>query len=360
MRVFILAAHQHQAMVHYIRLLSPPQVAGAQKRLLHVSAVLAVTTDLGDAFFPEDVDLRVRIVKAQKHAQIVSEQSVSCNGASRALKVTITCPVKHSHASVRMHVAASGMETSALVPKILDVWSLPFDLADKQRADPLVDRELTLHDSTNLRIREETGDSIARHIWDASLGFLTYLAQINTKLSEQSKVRTLIDGSANKTLKVLELGAGCGIVGIAFAQMFSSNVLLTDLDDATEILATNIRLASLKSTSRLHAKVLDWSSKMHGSMNVKYDLVIVSDCIYNPDSSIHLVETLQRLANTSPQVLILVGFKRRHDADDVFFERMKAAKFEVLEATTIALPHTASDYDTTSPNIEFYTYQAPT
>ena len=87
---------------------------------------------------------------------------------------------------------------------------------------------------------------------------------------------------------------------------------------------------------------------------------MVSDCIYNPDSSVHLVETLQRLTKNSPHALILVGFKRRHSADDIFFNYMKAAKFEILDTTNLALPHTASDHDTTSPTVEFYTYQAQT
>lgn len=347
-------------MVHYVRLLSPPQVAESQKRLLHVSAVLAVTTDLGDAFLAEDVRLSVRLIKARTEAQILSEQTVSCKGASRALKVVLTCSVKHASDSVRMHIAALGLETSVLTPKILDVWSMPFELANKQRAEPLVDREVSLGNHTRLKIREEIGDSIARHIWDASLGFLIYLEQITSTPQEDSKVRNLIDASAKKPIKVLELGAGCGIVGIAFAQMFRCDALLTDLKDTTEILQTNVKLARVKLGSSLQTEVLDWSSDLHYSVNVKHHLVVVSDCIYNPDSSIHLVETLQRLAQTSPQVLILVGFKRRHDADHVFFDQMKAAKFEILETEKIALPHTASDYDTTSPTIEFYIYQPPT
>ena len=308
---------------------------------------------------PEDLNLVVRILEAQEGAQIISEQTLLCKGASRALRVALTCHVKHASKSVRMHVAAWGRETSALTSEILGVWSMPFELANKQRTEPLVDREIPLHDHSRLKIREETGDSIARHIWDASLGFLVYLEQITSTPQKRPKIRNLIDANAQNPVEVLELGAGCGIVGIAFAQLFRCNVLLTDLDDATEILATNIKLALVKPGSSLRAEVLDWSSDLHGSINVKYDLVIVSDCIYNPDSSIDLVETLQRLAKTSPQVLILVGFKRRHDADEIFFDRMKAAQFEILETENIALAHTASDYDTTSPTIEFYTYRPP-
>ncbi len=343
-------------MVHYIRYLSPPQVFESHKKVLTVSAVVAITTDLGDAFLGEDVDLAVRLVQTKADPKVVSEQHIGWKGSSRALKVALVCPAKYAARSVRMHVAISGTATFAAVPKILDVWSMSFELANKRRAEPLVDREMLLANNANLTIREETGDSIAKHIWDASLGFLMYLDPRTLKLSA---VGALFDSSTCKPIQILELGAGCGIVGIAFAQMLNCDVLLTDLEAATETLQTNIKLASIKSGSTLQAEVLDWSSGLHESLNAKYDLVILSDCIYNPDSSIHLVETLQRLAQSSPHVLVLVGFKRRHHADDIFFDRMQAAEFEILETTAIDLPHRASEFDVTSPNIEFYTYRPP-
>lgn len=341
--------------MHYIRFLSPPQVSEAQRKTLIVSAVLAVTTDLGDAYFPEQIDLMIRVIGKQRDAKVLCEQEVTWKPASRALKVALQCPGKYASEHVRVHVATCVKESTS-IPNVLDVWSMAFELANKQRAEPLVDRKLQVSNNTSLTIREETGDSIARHVWDASLGFLMYLQQIASK---SSHVRHVIETSTRKPIKVLELGAGCGVVGIALAQLYPCDMLLTDLDEAIEILQTNIKLASIKSGSTLRAEVLDWSMELQDSINVKYDLVIVSDCIYNPDSSVHLVETLQRLARLSPQAIILVGFKRRHYADDVFFDRMKTAKFEILETENIALPHTTSEYDTTQPTIEFYTYQPP-
>jgi len=46
---------------------------------------------------------------------------------------------------------------------------------------------------------------------------------------------------AKKNLKILELGAGCGIVGITLSSYFpTSQVLLTDLPEATEIIERNL------------------------------------------------------------------------------------------------------------------------
>jgi predicted nicotinamide N-methyase len=156
---------------------------------------------------------------------------------------------------------------------------------------------------------------------------------------------------------VLELGAGCGIVGVAFAQLVKCNMYVTDLEDAQEILAKNVRCASPLAGSTIQAGILDWASGPEDSSNSTFDLILVSDCIYNPDSSLHLVEILRQLAAFAPDILILVGFKRRHEADTIFFERMRETDFHVAETINIPLPHTATDYDYDMPIAEFYTYR---
>jgi len=87
-------------------------------------------------------------------------------------------------------------------------------------------------------------------------------------------------------------------------------------------------------------------------------LVLVSDCIYNPDSSVLLVETLKELSSRNPNLLVFVAFKRRHDADDVFFEHMQKNELRVVEEGTIKLPHIMTDYDTNAPQIESFVYKA--
>lgn len=156
---------------------------------------------------------------------------------------------------------------------------------------------------------------------------------------------------------MLELGAGCGIVGIAFAQLVKCDMLLTDLEDAQEILASNVRCASPMAGSTLEAQKLDWSTGLDDSSNANFDLVLVSDCIYNPESSHHLVETLKQLATRTPNVLILIGFKRRHEADTIFFERMQHSDFKIVETIVLPLPHTLSEQDAEPPTTEFYTYR---
>lgn len=166
-----------------------------------------------------------------------------------------------------------------------------------------------------------------------------------------------IQSSKVRRLNVLELGAGCGIVGVAFSQLVKCDITLTDLEDARAILESNIRCASPAAGSTIQAKVLDWASGVDDSSNANFDLILVSDCIYNPDSSVHLVDTLRQLATCVPDVLVLVGFKRRHEADTIFFDQMKQSHFDIVESIDIPLPHNMTDQDTEPPTAEFYTYR---
>lgn len=194
---------------------------------------------------------------------------------------------------------------------------------------------------------------------DASLGFLLYFRQgLQTPLTPGvASFQNLLQTSKVRRLQVLELGAGCGIVGIALAQLVKCDLLLTDLEDAEDILARNVQSATPAPGSTLQAEVLAWGSGLSDRSNTKFDLVLVSDCIYNPDSSLHLVETLRQLAAHSRHVLILVGFKRRHEADTIFFQRMQDTDFEVIETCHLPLPHSVTEQDATWPTVEFYAYR---
>ncbi|EXJ70739.1 uncharacterized protein A1O5_05729 [Cladophialophora psammophila CBS 110553] len=348
-------------MVQYIRFLRTPQ-SDVGKKTVDVLAVVSVTTDLGDAFFSEDVELVANVVEANSPHGVLYSQPIRWQASSRALKFTVHCPGKYVSRPVRLHVTAKEADSayqSLEIPKILDVWSCIFPLSNKQRTDPIVERRIALSNKSVVKMWEETGDSIARHIWDAGLGFLVYFAQAlsTSPVDGMSMLAALFKSSKVRRLRVLELGAGCGIVGIALAQLVKCDILLTDLEDAQEILARNIRCASPVAGSTVRSEVLDWASSLDDSSNANYDLILVSDCIYNPDSSLHLVETLRQLATRTPETLILVGYKRRHTEDDLFFARMRKANFDTVETLNIPLPHIDTDQDVDVPTAEFFAYR---
>ena len=197
---------------------------------------------------------------------------------------------------------------------------------------------------------------------DASFGCLIYLNSCFGKSHDDvlPSLRKLLTDDKLKRLQVVEVGAGCGIVGIALAQLRKCEVLLTDLEDAQDILQTNIDCAQPAAGSSLKRQVLGWGAGLDDLDITKIDLVLVSDCIYNPDSSVLLVETLKELTILNPEVLIFVAFKRRHDADDVFFRSMHENNLKVVEESAMLLPHILTDFDTDTPRIETFVYRRST
>lgn len=157
-------------MVHYIRFLRTPQTE-ASKKTIDVSAVIAVTTDLGDALYSQDLDLVIEVVEANRPHAVLHCETVKWQAYSRALKLAVSCPSKYVSRSVRLHVTTKETVSTLAslgVPRILDVWSATFPLSDKQRTEPVVERQLLLPNQSRVRMWEETGDSIARHIWYVS------------------------------------------------------------------------------------------------------------------------------------------------------------------------------------------------
>lgn len=156
-------------MVHYVRFLRTPHVA-VSKKTIDISGVIAITTDLGDSLFSEDVDLVAEVVEINHPRGVLCTTMLQWQADSRALKFTIQCPGKYVSKSVALHVTTKATTTALhllAVPEILDIWSVNFRLSDKQRTEPVVERQLWLKNKSLVRVLEETGDSIARHIWYA-------------------------------------------------------------------------------------------------------------------------------------------------------------------------------------------------
>lgn len=155
-------------MVHYLRFLRTPQAADASKKSIDISAAAAVTTDLGDSFFSQDLTIIARLVDATKSGEILCSSEVLWKTGSRAAKVALSCNAKLAGRLVQLHLTTRdtiSAHASCEVPAVIDVWSSPFTIKSKAKAQPLVERRIQLQGKSQARIWEETGDSIARHIW---------------------------------------------------------------------------------------------------------------------------------------------------------------------------------------------------
>ena len=163
-------------MVYYVRFLKTPRTQIVKPGLVSVSALISITTDLGDAFLAEDVVLLAQLLDASnpqsKTSAILQENIHNWEAGKRELSICIG-PFKAS--SKISHVAlAIGPKTTSLntdlsdpqkVPLVISGWSAPFSLAPNVPAEKVIERRFVLQNEIRLSIWEETGNNIARHIW---------------------------------------------------------------------------------------------------------------------------------------------------------------------------------------------------
>jgi methylase of polypeptide subunit release factors len=120
---------------------------------------------------------------------------------------------------------------------------------------------------------------------DAGIAISCHMSEL---FEDRPVARALLPSERPTQLRILELGTGCGMVGITIAQLVGgAKVLLTDLPEAQEIVKRNIGQASAAQQSTLYFQELNWDDELPPNLqplDARLDLVIAADCTYNSDS----------------------------------------------------------------------------
>ncbi|CAK9227169.1 unnamed protein product [Sphagnum jensenii] len=140
-----------------------------------------------------------------------------------------------------------------------------------------------------------------------------------------------VSGVKRRRLRVLELGAGTGMVGVLAARL-GAHVTLTDLAHVLPNLEQNVELNKLTVEAgggSLSVHLLQWGVKEDVTAlgQEPFDLILASDVVYYDTLFEPLVKTLKWLVGASP--VVLLAHLRRWKKDKHFF-RM-ASKFFHLE-----------------------------
>lgn len=182
-------------------------------------------------------------------------------------------------------------------------------------------------------------------------------------MGQRNGLKEILDLTQNSSeeagrLKAIELGTGCGIVGIQLASCYRRcDVTLTDLPSAAEIVESNLAAANLQEQSSARFEALDWDDHDASASSVwdppgdGYDLILVSDCTYNWDVIPALVRTIARLASiranraadvgSSPvnsSTLTVIAMKKRHDDEDLFFDEMAKQRLQQVDVELVPIP----------------------
>ncbi|KAG7359806.1 methyltransferase-16 family protein [Nitzschia inconspicua] len=190
----------------------------------------------------------------------------------------------------------------------------------------------------SLQINEvsNAGLGTGLNVWDGSIALAKYL-ESNPAIVEEKKI--------------LEVGAGTGLVGIAAAILGAKEVVVTDLEYSLANLRGNILLnqpsVDEKPPKRkilpIEAKVLDWFRPQDfdccSSENCKTtwipDVILASDVVWIDSLVLPLVKTLHYFCSlavtkqTSPPWIIMSYQRRSQVVEDHLFQALRDHGFKI-------------------------------
>lgn len=192
-------------------------------------------------------------------------------------------------------------------------------------------------------------DLTGMKVWPTAVKMLEQLQRPGSLLE------TLV-GAAERPLRILELGAGTGVLGLGLAMLCErSHVVLTDpnLDvnwsetesgSSLEWLQANVDLNRKSFDAlgvRVEARALEWSSDEHINALLDehrgedtFDLIVGSELLYDSDNYSPLLDVLARVDAASSRAsssggeaamavapVALLGYTRRHGGEERFLKQ---------------------------------------
>jgi predicted nicotinamide N-methyase len=164
----------------------------------------------------------------------------------------------------------------------------------------------------------------ASTVWDSAIVLAKFIEK------HQEKFRGL---------RVVELGAGCGLVSVALIHAGAARVVATDLPANTKLLRNNVFKNAPSGKHEGHAwdvKALSWGKDANEALeNEPFDLVIATDCMYVLESACLLADTLEALVGDSERVKnksrapfgapVLFAYGRNRQAESLFEQALRNA-----------------------------------
>ncbi|XP_075874263.1 protein N-lysine methyltransferase METTL21D [Nelusetta ayraudi] len=201
-------------------------------------------------------------------------------------------------------------------------------------------REIEKNDGSVLKLKQCYLGDVGCVVWDAAIVLSKYL-----ETKEFYDPSTGVNVWAGK--RVLELGAGTGVVGLMAATM-GAHVTVTDLDELQTLLKANIQENhALITSGSVTAKALKWGEDASEFLPAPY-CILMADCIYYEQSIIPLVESLKLLSG--PETSIICCYEQRTEGVN---PKVENTFFELLQQYFICekIPLEKQDPEFRSPDI---------
>ncbi|KAL2023126.1 hypothetical protein VTK56DRAFT_3732 [Thermocarpiscus australiensis] len=169
-----------------------------------------------------------------------------------------------------------------------------------------------------LKLHEDLKSGCGGQLWPAGMVLAKHMLRYHRDKLQHSRI--------------LELGAGGGIVGLTIARGCSSldhPLYITDMVEMESLMQHNIALNGLE--HRVRARVLNWGEPLSKEVvDFKPDTILAADCVYFEPAFPLLLQTLQDLLALTPSATVFFCFKKRRRADMQFLKAARKA-FTVTE-----------------------------
>eukprot|EP00992_Anisonema_acinus_P010080 TRINITY_DN6301_c0_g1_i1.p1 TRINITY_DN6301_c0_g1~~TRINITY_DN6301_c0_g1_i1.p1 ORF type:complete len:232 (-),score=42.44 TRINITY_DN6301_c0_g1_i1:64-759(-) len=160
-------------------------------------------------------------------------------------------------------------------------------------------------------------------VWPAAYEFLDWLAL--NRSPETWKGR-----------RVLELGAGPGLIGMAIAR-WGATVTLSDQAESLQLLRRNVAL-NFSDDASVSVVLLDWREPPSlADLGGPFDVILACDTIYRKELVEPFLKTLRRLCAPQTEVLLAFNDWRAGPALPAFWEGISDVLwYEVVDPNTYA------------------------
>lgn len=198
-------------------------------------------------------------------------------------------------------------------------------------------------------VTEQPELTLGAHVWDCALPLAYHLQKSFTTFPPTA-------ASTSSRLRIIELGAGCGIVGLVAAEAARAAGLkaftyLTDIDQVVSAATTPVLEKQAKALRKsVHAAVLDW--ELPDASLVDHDdplLILATDVLYNVESHEPFLKCLLALLGEGHDRVAWIAYKPRSADDDGFFAQAKSSGLAV---------HRAEDLEDLVQNVQLYRLSA--
>lgn len=173
--------------------------------------------------------------------------------------------------------------------------------------------------------QDPSSNNLGTTVWDASIVLAKYIEK-NSRRGDFSRAKV-------RGRRVLELGAGMGLAGMAMA-LLGCDVAFTDIGDVLLLLRHNVEQnvspAALKlrdaawaaqEVGSCRVASLDWADPAcYAAFQPPYDFILAADCVYSELAVPHLLATVLHMGGLRTQTIVTNEF-RSQAVHDIFMEQ---------------------------------------